>query len=261
MRSTFILIILLLSSFFLSSCGTYNALFHKNRMVPGITTYDEVNLPKEKRGEFSFNTLLMDVISVITVVGVINIPVDIYTGRLFYEKNYVSTKKNITVKDIKESDYAYVVISTNIDNSNTQWTNISKKYDDYKNSLYDMFVVYGNEPYLIYKINPGKYTLTGSTIETIRYSNGISYRFLPESIRNKNEKDKNTTPLLASFEVEKGKLYYLGDVHLEKGKVVISDLYTEDLSVLKKKYKKLFKDEDIMEKNIITPGIMGVNGF
>ncbi len=131
------------------------------------------------------------------------IVVDSNSVRLYEERYYIESTKKITTKEIAEYEYAYIVISTNDQNVFTQWTNIKQTYDNQDNSLYDMFIVSNtyNEDLKIYKINPDKYTLTGAVVDLEKSYSYTRYSGLNDKIRRKNEENKNTEPLLASFEV------------------------------------------------------------
>jgi hypothetical protein len=135
-------------------------------------------------------------------------------------------EKFISISTIsKDTEYAYVIGRMNTRN---EWTHTSIPYNKtYSPKFMAIELAFverpgflGEKKYGIYKLKAGKYTLTHFSFGNAA-PGGVIYTSTTAA-KDENEKLKDTGSKFASFTVQAGKVYYLGDVYLDVSSLNVS---------------------------------------
>jgi hypothetical protein len=170
------------------------------------------------------------------------------TGRLYTQLDSYVADPYLTTATIKTSTYAYVIVSSDV---KTEWMNVKKRYDDRDTELSDSAVFSLNRDEII-RLTPGRYTLIN-----LNSNAGINrYISLKDSARDQNERVKNSSPLIAHFEVEAGKIYYLGSLKFNINepniKINVVDEKEKDFTATANIYKNFSYIKPLIIDNYIT---------
>lgn len=150
-------------------------------------------------------------------------------------------------ENIANSEMAYVLI--NITSGDTEWRHTGTDHSAEWNNR-DMVLLkqeagfssfFIKDKYYFVQLVPGTYTMTH-----FQYRFGYGTTFMTDKARERNEALKHSGGLLASFNVEKGKINYIGDFYLEAKPgtftIDIKDNHEAALEYLRKKYPRINPD-------------------
>lgn len=173
----------------------------------------------------------------------------------------VKADKNISNRDIKSSEYGYVIGGFN---GRNEWLNIRLSYEDsYPDAevvelpYYFYYVDDDSDAvrydYDIYKLKPGRYTLVYYTT-TPRPGTSFYYRSVdPE--KDENELIKKTDSVYASFDLKAGELVYIGDINIKDSSsmnIINNEKYV--LEYLTDNYKNINAPKTFMKKKLAQKG-------